>query len=303
MSATGISWPKKTRDVVNAVCDSTRWDSFRFREGDIVIASWSKAGTTWTQQIITQLIHGGRDGLTGGDDISPWLDANFTPLPAALDLLEKQKHRRLIKTHLPATALGISPRARYIYVGRDARDIIWSAHNHVTSFTEEALVLLRAKDGAIMRPLADVGAYYRDFLDGGPSAEGPAGGLFDHVRSWWDLRHLPNVFFVHFANLKADVAAETRRIARLLDIPLTDDLVARVIGHSNIDYMRIAMATGNPRIKVMFKDGANNFFNKGTNGRWKDVLSAEEIARCDEVAAKCLPPDCAHWLKTGELPD
>jgi aryl sulfotransferase len=42
-------------------------------------------------------------------------------------------------------------------------------------------------------------------------------------------------------------------------------------------------------------------FNKGVNGRWKDVLSSGEIARCDEVAARNLPPECAHWLATGEL--
>ncbi len=32
-----------------------------------------------------------------------------------------------------------------------------------------------------------------------------------------------------------------------------------------------------------------------------DVLSAEEIRKCDEVATRNLAPDCAHWLKTGEL--
>ena len=46
--------------------------------------------------------------------------------------------------------------------------------------------------------------------------------------------------------------------------------------------------------------GANNHpnFHKGVNGRWKDVLSPSEIARCDEVAARNLAPDCAHWLAT-----
>jgi hypothetical protein len=36
--------------------------------------------------------------------------------------------------------------------------------------------------------------------------------------------------------------------------------------------------------------------SKGTNGRWRDVLSAEEIAAADEIAAQNLTPDCAHWL-------
>jgi len=33
-----------------------------------------------------------------------------------------------------------------------------------------------------------------------------------------------------------------------------------------------------------------------------DVVSAEEIAKADEIAAQNLTPDCAHCLKTGGLP-
>ena len=44
-------------------------------------------------------------------------------------------------------------------------------------------------------------------------------------------------------------------------------------------------------------------FNKGFNGRWRDVLSSAEIARCDDVGLRNLTADCAHWLATGELPD
>jgi hypothetical protein len=44
------------------------------------------------------------------------------------------------------------------------------------------------------------------------------------------------------------------------------------------------------QLKHAFKDGADTFFNKGTNGRWKDVLSADESTRCDELAAENLTP-------------
>jgi len=78
-----------------------------------------------------------------------------------------------------------------------------------------------------------------------------------------------------------------------------------VIEHCGIDHMRGA-AEADPRsdagLKMVFQGGAHAFFNKGTNGRWKDVLTSEEIARADEIAARRLTPDCAHWLRTGELP-
>jgi aryl sulfotransferase len=55
-------------------------------------------------------------------------------------------------------------------------------------------------------------------------------------------------------------------------------------------------------LTLLFDGGADTFINKGVNGRWKDVLTPAEIAKADEVAAKRLSPDCAHWLKTGQLP-
>lgn len=48
--------PRKTRELLNFSMDSRRWNDFRFRDGDIVIGTWAKSGTTWTQQIISQLI-------------------------------------------------------------------------------------------------------------------------------------------------------------------------------------------------------------------------------------------------------
>jgi aryl sulfotransferase len=38
---------------------------------------------------------------------------------------------------------------------------------------------------------------------------------------------------------------------------------------------------------------------KGTNGRWKDVLSADDLALYEAAMKKTLPPDCAHWLEVG----
>lgn len=46
--------------------------------------------------------------------------------------------------------------------------------------------------------------------------------FWENVRSWWAARHLPNVLFVHFANLKRDMPREMRRIAEFLDVPVDE---------------------------------------------------------------------------------
>ena len=56
-------WPVKTRELHNHHFDSTAWNDFAFRDDDIVIATYAKAGTTWTQQIVGQLVFGGADDV------------------------------------------------------------------------------------------------------------------------------------------------------------------------------------------------------------------------------------------------
>jgi aryl sulfotransferase len=58
-------------------------------------------------------------------------------------------------------------------------------------------------------------------------------------------------------------------------------------------------------IESVFTGGARTFFYKGTNGRWKPVLSAEELAMYEYTAARLLTPACRAWLEHGRsaLPD
>ncbi len=129
MSAQGIAWPIKTRELHTQLFDSTVWNDLVFRDDDIVISTWSKSGTTWVQQIVAQLLFNGAEGLEVAE-MSPWLDLRIPPKEVKLAALEAQTHRRFIKTHLPLDALVYSPRAKYIYIGRDGRDVMWSMHNH-----------------------------------------------------------------------------------------------------------------------------------------------------------------------------
>jgi aryl sulfotransferase len=122
-------WPVKTRELHNHHFDSTAWNGFAFRDDDIVIATYAKAGTTWTQQIVGQLVFGGAADVPV-HDISPWLDLRVPPTAQKHALLAAQTHRRFIKTHLPVDALVFSPRAKYLYIGRDGRDVAVSLYNH-----------------------------------------------------------------------------------------------------------------------------------------------------------------------------
>ncbi|HEY4944387.1 MAG TPA: sulfotransferase domain-containing protein [Rhizomicrobium sp.] len=294
------AWPKKTREIRNFLMDSSRWNDFAFRDDDIVIATWSKSGTTWMQQIVSQLIFQGDDKMFG-QAISPWID--FQLQPGAPAQAAAQTHRRFMKTHLPLDALVFSPRAKYLYVGRDTRDVVWSFHHHISSFTPYAHKLiaeLAAKTGSFAPPpdVPDVKTFYHIWLQTDASAEN---SFFRNVQGWWDAQVLPNVLLLHYAKLKADLPREVRRIAAFLGIAIDEAKFPRMLLNCSLEHMKDVSAD-DEFLGRLFEGGGRTFVNKGTNDRWRDVLSPEEAALAEVAAAKNLTPACAHWLKTGELP-
>lgn len=298
----GIESPVAAREIQTRMFDSSRWNHVELRDDDIVVATWAKSGTTLTQQMVGQLISGGDDEVAflGA---SPWVDVRFMmPLTDMVSMLDAQTHRRFMKTHLPFDAVPYSPSVKYIYIGRDARDVLWSVYNHCSSFTAAAWENINAASGPWPKwsaPTTDVRQYYLDWLDSDVAPGFHDLSFWEHVQGWWDQRNRPNVLLLHYANLVADLPGGMRRLAEFLDIDIDEAKFPTMIERCGIGYMRDQAAEA-PFLKMMFEHGASSFFNKGTNGRWRDVLSPAEIARCDAVAADNLTPDCAHWLKTGE---
>ena len=296
MSSTAIAWPQKRRELHNHHFDSTIWNDFAFRDDDIIIATYGKSGTTWVQQIVAQLLFNGAEDVAVAE-LSPWLDLRVPPKDVKLPAIEAQAHRRFLKTHLPIDALVFSPKAKYLYIGRDGRDVIFSMYNHHANANEhwyQALNDTPHRVGPpILKPPADIRQYFREWLDGDGYPFWP---FFDNVRSWWGVRGLPNVAMLHFARLKRDLPGEIRRIASFLDIPIDEDRFAAIVEHCSFDYMKKNATKSTPLGGVFWDGGAETFIHKGTNGRWRDVLSAEECAAYDERSRAELGDACAKWL-------
>lgn len=295
-------WPQKTRELHNHHLDSTIWNDFKFRDDDIVIATYGKSGTTWLQQIVSQLIFEGEEGLPVSE-MSPWLDLRIPPKEVKLAEVEQQTHRRFIKTHLPVDALVFSPKAKYLYVGRDGRDVVWSLYNHHANANQLWYEKLNDTPGLVGPPIepppASVRQYFHDWLE----RDGfPFWSFWENVRSWWAVRDLPNVQLIHFANLKADMAGEIRRIAAFLDISIVEERWNAIVQHCSFDYMKANAAATAPLGGALWEGGGETFIHKGTNGRWRDTLSPEESAAYEQRAIAELGRECANWLLTGELP-
>jgi len=293
--------PKKTREFHNHHFDSTIWNDLKFRDDDIVIATYAKSGTTWMQQILAQLIFEGAEDLETAE-MSPWLDLRVPPKEIKLPMVEAQQHRRFLKTHLPVDALVFSEKARYIYVGRDGRDIVWSMYNHHSRANDAWYDALNNTPGLVGPPIEKPPETVLQYFRGWMERDGhPWWPFWENVRSWWAIRDLPNVMLLHFNELKADMPGTIRRIAAFLDIPIAEDKWDDILKHCSFDYMKAHGTRAVPLGGAFWEGGSATFIYKGTNGRWRDQLSEDEIRRYEERAREELGNACAHWVATGEL--
>jgi aryl sulfotransferase len=298
--------PKVLHTYQNHRLDSTRWAQFVPREDDIVITTSYKSGTTWTQAIVAHLVLG-TASVPNLDETSPWLDERCASLDAVLRRLDAQTHRRFIKTHLALDGLPFHPHVKYLVVGRDARDVFMSLWNHHSNRREERRAAINALPGRVGLPLPpaehSIHAFWRSWITRGWFAwesEGyPYWGNLHHTQTWWAYRTLDNILFVHFNDLLSNLPGEIRRIAAFLDIGCSDETIAAIAQRVTFETMRQQADQLLPQAEAAFEGGARTFLFKGTNGRWRDVLSPEELALHTETVANVLTPQCAAWLEHG----
>jgi len=288
------------RQYRGVVSDNLRWERFVFRPGDVVVCTPAKCGTTWMQTIIAELMFPTR---APGPvfDIAPWLDARFEPVDAVMQRLEAQTHRRSIKTHTAADGIPWCPLASYVVVGRDGRDATMSFLNHMRNLRPELfpdLIASAVEEGIDLGaggpppPVDDIHAFFSWCVDDNPQ-------WFEHIASFWPHRDEPNVLFVHYNDMQTDLDRQMRRVAAFLEIDVDEQQWPNQVERCTFAAMKQRSAEI-ADFDALFVGGADTFLYKATNGRWHDVLTADEVDRFELRARQLLPPDAIGWATAGE---
>ena len=239
--------------------------------------------------------------------LSPWLDMTLPPLEQICQALEAQTHRRFIKSHLALDGLPYFDTARYIVVCRDARDVFMSIWNHHTGYSEELKPVFRERAAMLGADFAldvtDIHEMFRMWVSSSPFAWEKSGFPYwshmHHAQTWWDYRHLPNILMVHFADLLVNPEQQVRRIAQFLDIAIDEKLLPGVLDRISFNNMKENFNNIMAGADKLWRGGGQTFMNKGTNGRWRGVLTEAELEQCRAVIAQELTPDCADWVENG----
>jgi aryl sulfotransferase len=241
--------------------------------------------------------------------LSPWIDARFgPPLQSVLERVEAQAHRRFFKSHLPFDGLPIYDELRYIHVARDPRDACMSFFNH---WSGKLPLLFNAIDATrpagfepVPRTPRDLQEFWstwftRGVLEGAQDGY-PDVSFVELETSYWQARRSQNLLLVHYNDLKSDLDAEMRRIAAFLGIETPPALWPQLVEAARFESMKRDADVLLGPSQVVFDGGADRFFFKGTNERWKQQISAEDLLLADALAAR-LSPGLRHWLEHGRL--
>ena len=276
--------------------DSARWLDFPVRDGDIVISTRSKCGTTWMQQICLSLVLGSPKLPDTLSRLSPWIDWLVEPYDEMLTRLERQDHRRVLKTHTPLDGVVLDQRATYLVVGRHPLDMGVSLYHQGNNLDRKRIEeLTGAPPPEARTPLKEWLLRWIEREAAPQRSLDSLPGVMWHLSDAWTRRYEPNVHLVHYADLITDLAGEMCRVADLLGVVVDEHSRPSLVQAATFASMRARAADLVPNTGGVLKDPAA-FYRHGTTGDGAALLTREELARYQTRAAELAPGDLLRWL-------
>jgi len=258
--------------------------NFEVRPDDIWIVTYPKSGTTWTQEMIWQIVND-VDLVKGQLPLftrTPFLEfgcvTNDMPfgcppgMPKQVaDLMEdfhndpivytsKMTGRRVIKCHLPMEMQpkNLVERCKVIYVARNIKDMAVSWFHHLVNITPH-----------------DFKGNFEDFLDLFEKDLHMYGSYFHHVLGAWTLKDHPNMRFLWFEDMKMDIKKEVLLTCQFIDHPLTQEKLQELLNHISFNSMKNNPSVNIPRSAMQ----RGEFIRKGEVGDSKNYFSDEREAK------------------------
>jgi aryl sulfotransferase len=292
------------------VFDSSRWDGFEPRPGDIIISTPPKCGTTWTQMICALLVLQEPELPLPLDTLSPWIDMVTRARAEVFADLAAQGHRRFIKTHTPLDGIPNDPTVTYICVGRDPRDVALSMDHHIDNMDVGAFLAARERAAAIdgielgplqpprPRPESERDRFWQWVDDETPSTQSGSTLRFtvEHLQTFRDAADSLDVVFVHYDDLKADLEGQMRGLAAHLGIEVNEDRWRRLVEAATFESMRSRADTTVPGGGREHWIDPVAFFSRGTSGQWRDLLDDGDLARYAARVRALASDDLVAWL-------
>lgn len=279
------------------VTDPDRWTIWAPRKGDILVCTPSKCGTTWTQTILTMLVHGGPELPERVPVLSPWVDADLgVPANDVATALSTQKGRRVVKTHTPADGFPVWQDVIVIAVYRHPLDVFFSLRKHAANTKNP-------RDDHLM--LWPIPRSIRAFLDGPTDINDfdrdTLATFAQHYATTALSGRLPDNRVFHYSDMIRDGRATVERLANAAEIDADAALLDAVTEATAFGAMKAKAADYAPVAGTGYWKSDAGFFDSASSNKWEGKLTEQEIELYRARLADLVPEAWARrWLENGD---
>ncbi|KAJ8031630.1 Estrogen sulfotransferase [Holothuria leucospilota] len=267
--------PPVTDEAIDAL------KTFEYRDGDVLIASYPKCGTHWSNEVVQLILHDGdptkldhrhRRACLEIKDVQDF--RKLDQVKPTVELVKTDPSPRVLMTHLGPSYLSEDTwkrRIPIVFIFRDPRDVVVSEYNFLKKFL-----------GVDGQPVMKEDSF-DEFLEGFISDHVGYGNWCDHALAYEKkATEGENILFVTYEDMKKDLPTVVRSIASHIGQEISDEVVAKVVANSGIEAMK-----RNYQEASKTQENANlhlsNFVNKGVAGQWKTDFSGDKFTKFNDT--------------------
>jgi len=273
------------------------WPTWDPRDGDILVCTPPKSGTTWTQTILAMLLNGGSDLPEKIPVLSPWVDAHLGVEPEEVAAaLERQTGRRVVKTHTPADGFPIWDGVTVIAVYRHPLDVFFSLRKHQRNKAEQD------PNHPMLLPVSES---LELFLEGAVALDDfdrdNVQTIATHYTETVVSGRVPRLKAFHYSDMSRNDRRAVEALAKAAGIDADDALIDTVTEATSFATMKAKAQDYAPVAGTGYWKSDAAFFDSGSSRKWEGQCTDEDLALFESRLAELVSDEEARdWLKHGE---
>lgn len=204
-------------EAENRVNSYMYFDSFESRDDDIFIVTFPKAGTTWMQMILYQMLTDGSMDFKHIYEVSPWL-TNQSINGTDTEKINALKSPRIIKSHDVYSKFDPGSKNKFVFVYRNGLDSVVSLNHHRRNYNNPDESLQETID-----------AYFKP--------DSPY-NWFIFNEEWARNKHGLDVINIDYHDLVNDFDSVLSKLADFLRVSLDEQKINRIKERASFSFMK-----------------------------------------------------------------